>query len=104
VNPSTCEINATYDPGQTPAIIADLGAWGAAQPAPLQADKVGEQSQEWDGIYTTTNWVGWSASTRMGLAVSERKKLDGSPVVKNADQARILFSFRAVTAQDRQAQ
>jgi hypothetical protein len=40
----------------------------------------------------------------MGLAFSERKKLDGTPVVKNAEQARILFSFRAVTAQDRQAQ
>ena len=105
-NPSSCEIILNYDPGQGPAIISGLAAWGANQPAPLSQVRAAENVPSPDPaiVLTNTNWVGWSASTRMGLSFLEQKKTDGTPVAKNADQAVVQFSFRAITAQDSVAQ
>jgi hypothetical protein len=105
-NPSSCEIIVQYDPGQGPAIVNALATWGSAQPAPLQPVRVGEQIPGLDPThtYTNTNWVGWSASTRMGLSFLEEKGPGGAPAAKNADQAVVQFSFRAITSQDSVAQ
>jgi len=102
-NVSSCDLTVKYDVGQSQAVINGLIAWGANQPVPLQQDKAGE-SYVIDNInYATTNWVAYSASTRMGLAFTEQKKTDGSPVAKNADQATVSMSFRALSDQDRTA-
>lgn len=101
-NVASCEIMINYAVGQGPAVASALTAWGANQPAPLQGDKVAEP-YDIDGLrYTTTNWVGFTASTRMGLAFTEQKKTDGSPAGKGTDQATVNMSFRALTDQDRQ--
>lgn len=101
-NVSTCDITVNYDVGQGPTLIAGLAAWGASQPVPLQLDKSAEGYTIDNIVYTTTNWVAYSASTRMGLAFTEQKKTDGTPAAKNADQATVSLSFRALSDQDRQ--
>jgi hypothetical protein len=103
-NVSSCDITVQYDIGQGPAVIAALAAWGAGQPVPLQKDKDAAPYVIDNVNYATTNWTAYSASTRMGLAFTEQKRADGSPVGKNADQATVSLSFRGLTDQDRTAQ
>jgi hypothetical protein len=102
-NVSSCDLTVKYDVGQSQAVIDALVAWGANQPQPLQQDKAAESYTIDNVKYATTNWVAFSASTRMGLAFTEQKKTDGSPVGKNADQATVSMSFRALSDLDRTA-
>lgn len=101
-NVSTCDVTVNYDVGQGPTLISGLSAWGANQSVPLQQDKAGDSYTIDNIVYSTTNWVAFSASTRMGLAFTEQKKTDGSPAAKGADQATVSLSFRALSDQDRQ--
>lgn len=101
-NVSTCDITVNYDVGQGPTLIAGMTAWGASQPVPLQQDKSADSYTIDNIVYSTTNWVSYSASTRMGLAFTEQKKVDGSPAAKGSDQATVSLSFRALSDQDRQ--
>ncbi len=103
-NVSSCDLTINYDVGQGPAVIAALTAWGANQPVPLQKDKDAAPYVIDNINYATTNWTAYSASTRMGLAFTEQKRADGSPVSKNADQATVSLSFRALSDQDRTPQ
>ncbi len=101
-NVSTCDVTVNYDVGQGPTLIAGLSAWGASQAVPLQQDKSADSYTIDNIVYATTNWVAYSASTRMGLAFTEQKKTDGTPAAKGADQATVSLSFRALSDQDRQ--
>jgi hypothetical protein len=102
-NVSSCDLTIDYDVGQGSTVLDALTAWGANQSVPLQKDKDAAPYMIDNINYTTTNWTAYSASTRMGLAFTEQKRADGSPVGKNADQATVSLSFRALSDQDRSA-
>ena len=102
-NVSSCEMTVNYAVGQGQPLVDALTAWGANQPVPLQRDKAGDSYTVDNVKYATTNWVAYSATTRMGVAFTEQKKTDGSPAGKNADQATVSMSFRALSDQDRTA-
>ncbi len=101
VNPNSCSLTVDYQAGQGAVVLDALSAWAATQATPLKQDRVALQQPSYDHMATTTNWIGANASTRMGLAFSELKKLDGSPYIRNGDEATVLFSYRALNDLDR---
>jgi hypothetical protein len=93
-NKNVCTLTITHPTGLAQTLVTDLHGWASTRDPILQLYR-NDQMTGADFKRTTVSWehVGeGNAST--GMVFVQLKKLDGSPVAKNADQSNLLYSVR----------
>jgi hypothetical protein len=97
-NPTTCTVTITTNKGEFQTLVNGLHAWASRETPVLQLRPPYSYEDQLNKVKRTT--VGWEAPSQTsttgmtGLAFTELKRLDGRDIVRNADQAELLYQIR----------